>query len=176
MNMDTSKVLRLSHRTTFDTLWNEVPHLSPAARSETRLRNGNSQKWALLQQSLEARPQPPHPGRAANGCRRQSSVKRTRLQDPKSKIITLRYPFGKVNQNPKHSLFQFGEKRGDPEWRWAKKIWRQRKTQDSQNMFNIESKLHVKTTVFPLTLTCIIQSCQSSHLKFFKVSIQDKIH
>ena len=69
----------LSHRMTFDTLWNmlgcdRVPRLS----NETRLRDvWNLQKWPLLQQSPEARPLKTSRGlfrTVANGCGRKRNV------------------------------------------------------------------------------------------------------
>ena len=75
-----AKVLRLSHKTTFDTLQNTSEcHEVPRLPRETRLRDAwNLQKRPLLQNSPKARPYGPH----ANACGRLRNVWRTQPQPP----------------------------------------------------------------------------------------------
>ena len=85
-----AKVLRLPHKTTFDTLWNILEgHKVLRLPRKTRQRDvWNLQKWPLLQNSPEARPYGPHAngcGRlrtVADGCEQLRNVERTHLQLP----------------------------------------------------------------------------------------------
>ena len=99
-----AKVLRLPHKTTFDTLWNILEsHKVLRLPRKTRQRDvWNLQKWPLLQSSPEARPYGPH----ANGCGRLRTVAQRRANTPSTSRVK-REPLLRIQEkNIKQFIFK----------------------------------------------------------------------